>query len=113
MSAGMILPAGSPLVQYPTHQWLKSSQTRKVIAVMDCFTGKTLRAFGRRYPIRGIVESGAIAGSKDGIVHVEKTFWVVVGYSSWQTARSMALKCRSGNAPFALESGVWHEVISE
>lgn len=42
---------------------------------------------------------------------VEQKFWIVTGYSTWQTAKAMARKAGCGNIP--LRPGVWHEVISE
>lgn len=99
--------------KYPSHRSLESGLTGKITTVMDCFTGKILRVFRRRYEVGAVVESGAIKDPKTGMPDVEKKFWVITGYSSWQSAKAMTRRCGTDTAQVPLEPGVWHEVISE
>lgn len=100
-------------ITYPTHCALFHRKTKKVTAVMDCFSGKVLRVFNGRFDIGSKVETGAIVTTKSGEVQVEKKFWIVIGYSSWQAAKAMVRKVGPETAVRSLQSGVWHEVISE
>jgi hypothetical protein len=107
---GLILPAGSPKVEYPTHKSLFRVECGRVVAVMDCFSGLTLRCFDCRRTVGEIVQTGPI-GKKLGEEQVATKFWVVIGFASWHKARAMADRCSGPRR--SLFPGVWHEVFSE
>jgi hypothetical protein len=96
---------------YPSHRALLSNENQKITAVMDCFSGLTLRVLPRRYPSGSIVETGGLTLTDMVTDVIDRKFWLVLRPATPQKARAMANRSKSANR--TLHPGYWHEVISE